>query len=76
MNNNNKKKKYWLIPLLTFVTMIVSKLIEFVLLISGIKSQFANTLFNTIFVICGFAIIPTIIVAIVLGSKNKKYLVI
>lgn len=71
MNSDNKKKKYWLIPLLTFVTMIVSKLIEFVLLISGIKSQFANTLFNTIFVICGFAIIPTIIVAIVLGIKNK-----
>ncbi len=71
MNNDNKKKKYWLIPLLTFVTMIVSKLIEFVLLISGIKSQFANTLFNTIFVICGFAIIPTIVVAIVLGIKNK-----
>lgn len=71
MNNDNKKKKYWLIPLLTFVTMIVSKLIEFVLLISGIKSQFVNTLFNTIFVICGFAIIPTIVVAIVLGIKNK-----
>lgn len=70
-NYKNRKKKYWLIPLFTFVIMIVSKIIEFVLLISGIKSQFANTFLNIIFIICGFAVVPTIIVAVILGTTKK-----
>ena len=83
MNNENnsqmqysvikkKEEKYWLIPVLVFVTMIVSKIIQFVLVMFEFKSDFANTLFNMIFLICGFAVIPSIILAIVLSVKNNK----
>lgn len=72
MNNEiNKKKRYWIIPVLVFATMITSKLAQFILRMFEYKTEFTNTLFNTIFYICGFAVIPSIILVIVLNTKNK-----
>lgn len=71
VNYNKKKAKYWLIPVLVFVTMITSKVIQLTLLILDIKSDFINTLFSTMFYICGFAVIPCIIIAIILSVKEK-----
>lgn len=82
MNNDNqlqnqqqtqysKKKKYWLIPVLIFATMIISKVIQGILFTLEFESDFINTLFSTIFYICGFAVIPSIILVIILSVKNK-----
>ena len=70
-NQNKKKKKYWLIPVLVFVAMIVFPVISNTLRIVGINISIISTISTLIYVICGLAFIPSIIVAIVLSSKNK-----
>ncbi len=71
VNYNKKKAKYWLIPVLIFATMIISKVIQGILFTLEFESDFINTLFSAIFYICGFAVIPSIILAIILSVKNK-----
>lgn len=66
-----KKKKYWVIPLIVFATMIISKIIQVTLSMLEVKLEILNTLFNLIFLICGFAVIPSIILAIILGTIKK-----
>jgi len=70
-NQNKKKKKYWLIPVLVFVAMIVFPVISNTLRIVGINISIISTISTLIYVICGLAFIPSIIVAIVLSNKNK-----
>ena len=70
-NKNTKKKKYWLIPVLVFVAMIVFPVISNTLRIVGINISIISTISTLIYVICGLAFIPSIIVAIVLSNKNK-----
>lgn len=71
VNKNKKKKKYWLIPVLVFIAMVVFPVISNTLRIVGINISIISTISTLIYVICGLAFIPSIIVAIVLSNKNK-----
>lgn len=69
VQQNKKKKKYWLIPVFVFVLMLGSNLIRSVLSLFEVKSGFFDALFGTMSLICGFAVIPTVILAVVLSLK-------
>lgn len=70
-NQSVKKKKYWLIPIYVFLVAVLAPVINVALRLLGIESTIISTIATMIYVIGGFTFIPSIIVAIVLGSKNK-----
>ena len=70
-NKKVRKKKYWLIPILVFVLMILAPIINITLRLVGVDSSIIGSISTIIYVLCGLAFIPSIIVAIVLSSKNK-----
>ena len=70
-SKKNKKKKYWLIPLYVFLTMILAPIINITLRLVGIESSVIGSITTIIYILCGFAFIPSIIVAIVLSYRKK-----
>ena len=71
VNKPIKKKKYWLIPLYVFLAMILAPIINITLRLVGVSSSIIGSISTIIYVLCGLAFIPSIIVAIVLSCKNK-----
>lgn len=71
VNKPTKKKKYWLIPIYVFLAMILAPIINITLRLLGVSSSIIGSISTIIYVVCGLAFIPSIIVAIVLSNKNK-----
>lgn len=72
VNKSIKNKKYWLIPLYVFLAMFLTPIIDLTLRLFGLKSVVINSISAIIIVLCGFAFIPSIIVAIILSCKNTN----
>lgn len=70
-SKKKKKKKYWLIPVSVFVAMIVFPVFSITLRIVGVESSIISSISTLIYVLCGFAFIPSVIVAIVLSCRKK-----
>ncbi len=70
-NKKKKKKKYWLIPVLVFIAMIVFPVFSNTLRIVGVESSIISSISTLIYVLCGFAFIPSIIIAIILSCRKK-----
>lgn len=68
---NNKKKKYWLIPFFVFLTMILVPILNITLRLVDVESSIIASFSSVIYVICGIAFIPSVIIAIVLSCKKK-----
>jgi len=68
---NNKKKKYWLIPVFIFLAMILAQIVNITLRLVGVESPIISSFLSVMYVVCGIAFIPSVVVAIVLSCKNK-----
>lgn len=71
VQNQQKKPKYWLIPVLVFLFGVISKIIELTLKIIEFNSNFVSVFFSTVFIICMLAFWPCVILAAVLYGKKK-----
>ena len=65
VNKPTKKKKYWLMPIYVFLAMILAPIMNLTLRLVGFDSSIIASISTIIYVLCGFAFIPSIIVAIV-----------
>ena len=81
MNENVKKKKYWLLPIIFFVAGIISFILVMIPTIMAVKEgtnaeipqylTILKVIMMPIMVISIFGFIPSIVVAIIQSNKNK-----